>query len=282
MRRGFVGGLVVVACLAAGCSDDDGGSSGESPTTTAPLVHAVRTGEETLNPGYRQGLARLPDGGWIFSGTTVLARTDDALVQQVADTTVPDPFAGEGFNHVGDVDVEDGVLYVPLEQPNYDRGEQIMGCYDPETLAYERSDRVAQRHNSFVAVEGDRAYSMRGFSGDAILVYEVGEDCSFEPLDPIPLSATVRRVQGGDVADGALWLATDDAERGLYRVDLELGTVQPIGSLGHVRDEGEGEGIDATDLPTGQLHAVNIVDSLDVRLAHFELEELSDPRDVAG
>lgn len=292
LSRGLAAGVAVAVAVlvlvlgAAGCSSDGGeGSGGDGAAattpTTAPLVAATSTGDQTINPGYRQGVASLPDGGWVFSGTTVLARTDGALEQQVADTTaVPDEFLPDGYNHVGDVDVTDGVLYVPLEQPDYQRDEQVMACFDPETLTYQDSQPVAQHHNSFIAVEGDLAYSMKGFSGDQILVYRVGESCTFEPLDPLQMSVRVNKVQGADVADGALWLSTDDAERGLYRVDLETGTVAPIGAMSNVADEGEGEGIDATTRPRGLLHVVNIVDTLDVRLEHFEVVEGVDQRTV--
>ncbi len=290
LSRGLAAGVAVAVAVlvlgAAGCSSDGGeGSGGDGAAattpTTAPLVAATSTGDQTINPGYRQGVASLPDGGWVFSGTTVLARTDGALAQQVADTTaVPDEFLPDGYNHVGDVDVTDGVLYVPLEQPDYQRDEQVMACFDPETLTYQDSQPVAQHHNSFIAVEGDLAYSMKGFSGDQILVYRVGESCTFEPLDPLQMSVRVNKVQGADVADGALWLSTDDADRGLYRVDLETGTVAPIGAMSNVADEGEGEGIDATTRPRGLLHVVNIVDTLDVRLEHFEVVEGVDQRTV--
>lgn len=277
--------LAVGGACSGGDSDGDGGGgggdAGGTTPTTAPLVAATSTGEQTINPGYRQGVASLPGGGWVFSGTTVLARTDRALVQEAADTTaVPDEFVPEGYEHIGDVDVTDGVLYAPLEQPDYARGEQRMACYDPQTLTYVASQPVAQRHNSFVAVEGDRAYSMKGFSGDQILVYEVGDGCTFTPLDPIEMSARVNRVQGADVADGALWLSTDDAERALYRVDLETGSVAPIGAMSHVAEEGEGEGIDATTRQRGLLHVVNIVDTLDVRFEHFEVVEGVDQRTI--
>lgn len=280
--RGLLAGIAVLTLLAAGCSSDGGEGIADdtapattsSPPTTAPRFTATTTGEEVVNPGYRQGVARLDDGGWIFSGTTVLARVDADLVQEQADTTaVPDEFVPDGYDHVGDVDVEDGVLYVPLEQPDYQRDEQIMACFDPENLTMTGSQPVAQRHNSFIAVEGDRAYSMKGFSGDQVLVYEVGEDCSFEPLEPLQLSVRLNRVQGADVAEGALWLATDDADRAIYRADLETGAVSAVGAMGHVAEEGEGEGIDATPTDQGLLHVVNIVDTLDVRFEHFEVVE---------
>ncbi|HMQ28534.1 MAG TPA: hypothetical protein PKA98_21290, partial [Acidimicrobiales bacterium] len=139
--RGLLAGIAVLTLLAAGCSSDGGEGAADdtapsttsSPPTTAPRFTATTTGEQVVNPGYRQGVARLDDGGWIFSGTTVLARVDADLVQEQADTTaVPDEFVPDGYDHVGDVDVEDGVLYVPLEQPDYQRDEQIMACFDPE------------------------------------------------------------------------------------------------------------------------------------------------------
>ena len=287
LRRGALVGVALVALVAAGCSSGGGEAADDTvastTTTSAPVFAATSTGDEVVNPGYRQGVAHLDDGGWIFSGTTVLARVDAGLNQAIADTTaVPDELVPDGYEHIGDVDVQDGVLYVPLEQPDYQRNEQIMACFDPETLTMLGSQPVAQRHNSFITVDGDRAYSMEGFSGDQILVYELGEGCTFEPLEPIQLSVRLDKVQGADVAAGALWLATDDPERGLYRVDLASGAVSTIGAMSHVDPEGEGEGIDATTTDQGLLHVVNIVDTLDVRFEHFDVTEGTDQRPVTS
>ena len=82
------------------------------------------------------------------------------------------------------------------------------------------------------------------------------------------MSAFVDRVQGGDVYDGAVWLSTDDDTDGVYRVDLVDGSVQSLGSIGHA--DGEGEGIDATPLPSGDLHVL----SADVAIVPMRLIEL--------
>ena len=68
------------------------------------------------------------------------------------------------------------------------------------------------------------------------------------------MSQEIDRIQGGDIADGALWLSTDDDHNGVYRVDLRTGRVTDLGSAGHT--DGEGEGIDATALPGGLLHVL--------------------------
>lgn len=53
-----------------------------------------------------------------------------------------------------------------------------------------------------------------------------------------------------------MWLSTDDATNGLYRVTLPSGKVEALGNAGHV--DGEGEGIDATKLRNNRLHMLTV------------------------
>jgi hypothetical protein len=121
-------------------------------------------------------------------------------------------------------------------------------------MAFQGAIDVAQHHNSFVTVDPDTgiAYSMDRFGGKALLRYDTRR--GWRRLRPLRMSAHVDRVQGGDVRDGAVWLSTDDETDGVYRVDLQTGDVVSLGSIGHV--DGEGEGIDATPLPRGDLHVL--------------------------
>jgi hypothetical protein len=82
------------------------------------------------------------------------------------------------------------------------------------------------------------------------------------------MSQRIERVQGGDVRDGAIWLSTDDATDGVYRVDLATGRVDALGSVGHV--DGEGEGIDATSIDGTDLWVL----SADVKIIPMRLIEL--------
>ncbi len=99
--------------------------------------------EQTLPFAFNQGVARV-ESGWIFSGTDspvpgsdVLERTDDELnVVTAQPLPIPLAYRSQGYDHVGDVDVANGVLYVPYEQPNYDLGHQVTARYDPTTLAF--------------------------------------------------------------------------------------------------------------------------------------------------
>jgi hypothetical protein len=214
---------------------------------------ATATGERKVSLLYRQGLARV-DRGWIFTFNNALFRTDDDLTEtHVRAGAIPAELTALGYDHIGDPDLYAGRLWVPLEQPAYADGVQRTARYDPVTLEYVDSIEVAQHHNAFVSVDRGVLYSADEFSDDALVRYRIVGD-RLVPLPPLPLSKTVERIQGADVWGGAIWLSTDDATNGIYRVDLRTGAVTDVGSIGHVA--GEGEGIDATPLPSGQLHAL--------------------------
>src|SRR4029079_15074976 len=103
-------------------------------------------------------------------------------------------------DHIGYIDVAGGLVYAALEQPDYSLGQQAMLTYDADTLAYTGGHDVAQHHNSFVTVDSARhiAYSMDEFGGHALLRYDIRRD--WRPLAPLPMSATVDRVQGADLS----------------------------------------------------------------------------------
>lgn len=264
MRRAGAVLLAVALVAGAACGGDDdepeadatSTTTTEATTTTAPPDRAATITEEVTVDGlYRQGLARVDDG-WIFTSQWSLHRTDEDLTVVVEDRdAMPDELKPLGYDHIGDADVHDGVLWVPLESPaGKDTGEQLTARYDAETLAFVDSFPVAQHHNAFIAVDADGVlWSADEFSDDTLLRYTV-EGTTVTMLEPLVMDRTIERIQGADIAEDAIWLATDDERNGVYRVDLETGEVDDLGSMG--RPAGEGEGIDATDLPSGLLHTL--------------------------
>ncbi len=272
MALGAAGALLAVAtgaCTGDGdtttrpapaASDSSQGAPDQGATTSrppAPPVRATVTAERAVNPGIRQGVARTADGaGWILSTNNGLFRVGDGDLEAVraqAAPAIPAELAAQGYDHVGDVDVDRGILWAPLEREDKQAGRQVVARYDPVTLAFTGAQEVPQHHASFVAAADGVVYSTDSFDDDAVTRYR-WDGSTLQPLEPLRMSRKVERIQGGDVADGALWLSTDDADNGLYRVDLATGEVQSIGSVGHVA--GEGEGIDATALPSGLLHVL--------------------------
>jgi hypothetical protein len=255
--------LLLVGFAAGGCSSSSSSSErtvasttttvAATTTTTVPPV-ATLTKKSAVSPIYGQGVARVA-GGWIFSGTRWLAHTDEAFHQtSINEHALTAEWLAKGYNHVGDIDVIGNVLYAPYEQPNYELGHQATAVYDATTLQFVSAVEVKQHENSFVTVDPTTmiAYSMDRFGGQALLRYDVKH--AWAPLAPLKMSRLVDRVQGADIAEGAAWLSTDDKTKGLYRVDLSTGHVDALGSLGYLK--GEGEGIDATPMPSGLLHAL--------------------------
>ena len=265
--------VALVVLGAVSCSSGSGHASTPTTSTARRLVAQV-VGEVVVDPIYRQGVARVA-GGWIFSFNDGLFRTDDALHQMAKlQPAIPAEWRARGFDHIGDIDVEGGVVYAPLEQPNYDLGHQAMLMYDSTTLGYKAGVDVAQRHASFVSVDPVTgiAYSMNRFGGSALLRYDVRH--GWRRLAPLRMSRFVDRVQGADIHAGAAWLSTDDATDNLYRVDLRTGQVQALGSIGHA--DGEGEGIDATPVAGTDLHVLSIdVKAVPVRLINLKVAPAS-------
>ena len=274
-RLGLIG-LALVGVLAAGCAStaDKAASSSVDPgpvaTTAQAAPRATVASEREVDPSFRQGLAKAPTG-WVFSTNNVLFTTDDGFtITAKHDVAIPPEWAAQGFDHIGDVDVAGGIIYAPVEQPDYSKNRQAMLRYDLTTLAYLDGVPVTQSHNSWVSVDADAqvAYSMNAFSDQAVVRYDLSD--GWKSLDPIPLDLAVGNVQGGDVRDGFLWLSTDDATDEVYRVDLQSGHVVALGSVGHI--DGEGEGIDATVLPSGDLHVLTVdVHVVPVRLVHLKV-----------
>ena len=250
--------LALAACALAGCSSSGKGANPTTTlaatTTTAPFgLRVTRTGQQQL-PYYNQGVARVP-GGWIFSGTNGLWRTDDHLkVLKMISPAIPAAWKAKGFNHVGDIDVVGRYIYAPFEEPDYTKGHQATARYDRLTLKFVDAVILPQHQNSFVTIDPSTmtAYTQDEFDGNTLLRYDVAH--AWKPLPQLRMSQVLHHTQGGDVLHGAIWISTDDAPRDIFRVDLKSGQVTTVAQLGH--RGGEGEGIDASDLPSGFLHAM--------------------------
>jgi hypothetical protein len=212
--------------------------------------------EQAVPPAYKQGVARAPNG-WIFSGTNSLWRTDDALkVVTSIDPAIPPVWAGRGFNHVGDIDVVGRYIYAPLEQQDYAKGTQAAARFDRDTLRFVDAVELPQHENSFLTIDPATmtAYTMDHFDGNALLRYDVGH--GWKRLAPLRLTTTLHHTQGADILNRVIWISTSDPQNDVFGVDLRTGKVRADGSMGHTGGAGEGEGLDATALASGEIHTV--------------------------
>lgn len=221
-----------------------------------------------------QGLAH--DGqSWFFSWRYGLQRTDAQYRAEAGDlSAIPAVLREQGSNHIGDVDVLDGTLYVPIEDDAYAR--PLIALYDAQTLAYRGQAHALaphQAHVAWVALDATRrvAYSGDWSQMDQINVYDL--DHEFAWLRALPLGTTLDRIQGGEVYEGALYLTRDDADKSVYKINLDTGTVLPLLTL--VPDAsgalGEMEGVAMRRLDDGTaMHTIDLKASyLGANFRHF-------------
>jgi len=258
---------VAVAAAVAVVTGACGGGGGRA-VYTGPMS---MTGEHVVDATYSQGVARVP-GGWLFSGTNGLWRTDERLrVVRSLTPAIPADWQARGFVHIGDVDVVGRYVYAPFEQGDYSKGQQANARYDLATLRFVDAVVVSQHENSFVTVDPATmtAYSMDRFDGDSLLRYDVR---GWKPLPPLNLSMHLIHTQGADIAGGAVWISTSDEHNDVYRVDIKTGRVDALGSMGHAT--AEGEGIDATPLSSGLLHTLTVVPRNTAWFDHFKARKV--------
>jgi hypothetical protein len=279
--------LLVVMCAAGSVSGTASCSAGETWT---------KTEEETFVGPFvltrSQGVTH-DDTGWIFSWQGGLERTDEAYRTRSLGTWPPDNFldasiAPDGTNHlggthIGDVDEHDGLIYAPLEDgeedlgvvtlnnPEYQRSRVVL--YDAKTLLYTGVGfdvpRELQRDGvPWIAIDdaADEAYTGEwGMPRDALNVWT--SEMSFKRTLPLRYPASfgpdfhLSRIQGGEVLDGALYVARDDAEHTIFKIDLATGDVTRAFALGGA-EPSELEGMAVYPSPSGALlHVVLITDN---------------------
>ncbi|MCL1951885.1 MAG: hypothetical protein FWF60_03570 [Oscillospiraceae bacterium] len=138
----------------------------------------------------------------------------------------------KGSNHIGGISVHDGRLYCPLEDgPKYLKPYILV--YDAKTLrwtgeSYPLPQELHTEGVPWVAVDGARgvAYTAEWHDATVLNVFSL-ED--FTPLDPIPLSQPLDRIQGAEVYDGVLYCAADTKDsHTIWAVDLGTGLVTRV------------------------------------------------------
>lgn len=177
-----------------------------------------------------QGVAY--DGtGYVFSWTLGLQRTDGALSTTVnKPASIPLDMLLAKSNHIGDVDVFGGTLYAPVEDGNGYQHPTIVlfdaKTLDPKGPRFEISTSYLTKGVPWVAVDGPRnvAYVAEWDPTPAILVFDLA---TFTYQRSITLSKTLGRIQGGKVLDGTFYASSDDADKTLYKIDLDTGIVLP-------------------------------------------------------
>jgi len=257
-----------------------------------------------------QGLPRsqgvTSDGqGWIFSWQGGLERTDDSYLENAIGTWPPElavqpQFNQDGTNHfggnhIGDIDVHNGIVYAPFEDGGQNIGvtdlndpeyqHPYIALYDAKTLLYTGVSYAMplELHAAgvpWVAVNHatKEVYTAEwDMPHDRINVFDLQMHLR-RLLDlhyPASLGAGfhLSRIQGAKVFGNSLYATRDDSRKSVFKIDLATGDVTKLFSL----DPGipsEMEGIAIRPTSDGALLHLLLV-------AHNKIDQSLDAKDIA-
>ncbi len=215
-----------------------------------------------------QGIA--PNGNeWIFTWQYGLERTDanfnslqrtgSVSLPATINTGIPAELASQGFDHVGDSDVYNGILYASLDSEVGDYQNGHVALFNASDLSYtgklyQLNGAPSNPHDdvaSWVAVDGAAGlgYGKEWKNGNTINVYNL-EDWSFSHT--LTMDRSLRNIQGAKVYNGALYMSAHDSTKSVYRMDLATGHVDELFQLPKAPNAfNETEGIALRALPGG-------------------------------
>lgn len=248
---------------------------------------------------------------WLFSWQFGLERTDldfNSLQRTgsvdistlTINTGIPQVLAAQGFDHVGDIDVHNGILYASLDSEAGDYQNGHVALFNASDLSYTGQlfplygapsnprDDVA----SWVAVDGAKGlgYGKEWKNGNTINVYNL-TDWSFSHT--ITMDQSIRNIQGAKVFDGGLYMSSHNGEKSVYRLDLASGHVEELFQLAREPNAfNETEGIALRPLAGGGVEMLieMIVDPDDpadlpldayVKVFHYQLAPVPEPETYA-
>jgi hypothetical protein len=234
------------------------------------------------------------DTGWIFSWQGGLERTNNKYKTRALATwpydnfndlsIKPDLTNHVGGSHIGDVDEHDGLIYAPIEDgeegligplainhPEYQLSH--VALYDAKTLLYTGVSYAVpqdlQRDGvPWIAIDdaaGEAYTGEWGMPRDTLNIWTL--QMAFKRTLTLQYPASfgpgfhLSRIQGGEVLDGALYVARDDAEHTIFKIDLATGAVSRMFALGGA-EPSELEGMAVYPTPDGALiHVLLITDN---------------------
>lgn len=207
---------------------------------------------------------------WIFSWQYGLERTDLGFksLQRTGSvelpslsikTGIPAALAAQGFDHIGDIDVANGILYASLDSEAGDYQNGHVALFNAKDLSYtgklyQLSGAPSNPHDdvaSWVAVDAAAGlgYGKEWRNGNTINVYHLS-DWSFSHT--LTMDASIGKIQGAKVFDGSMYLSSHNGDKSVYRLDLASGHVEELFRLPVVAGaRNETEGIALRALPGG-------------------------------
>lgn len=213
----------------------NGGVASLSITATSPQLNS------------HQGICF--DGTFYYTTDTNAIYKWDASWNLIATNSNPVGDIGNGVNHIGDLDVVNGILYVPAE--NYTNittwSNQRLAKFNASTLAFISSTSVSAQaaEVSGVCYNSEDGYLYVTSYADGSKFWKY--DLNFSFVTTLSLSSTIGLIQGMTFWEGAYYVNSDPvtAQKYTYRVEQD-GTNSGIVFGPNVNTAGTWEGITHT------------------------------------
>jgi hypothetical protein len=195
----------------------------QAPTSFDPVPIFI-----SPDTGTHQGYAT--DGTSHYSiGTLDLSRKDAGWSNVTTNTT---PFDGlSGFNHLGDGDYYDGILFLPAETYTScdsfsNQGIFLFNSHDLSRLV---STPIApERHEvSGIAVDGTSGVMYVSSYCDGLRIFKY-DLFSHTYIGSLELSQNVPLIQGVAFKSGWLYAASDGLTKAIFAIDVQSGQVERV------------------------------------------------------
>ncbi len=208
--------------------------------------------------------------GWFFSGGSTLIKVDFDNKTVLALNKKAVPSDAKGAKQIGGISYADGQVFAAIE----DAEQPTIAVYSADTLENKASATLSGLTGSVAWAACDpqtgTLYTSAAGTVRELYVYDA-KTLAFK--ETIALSENVEDIRGGEVYNGSLYLATNDATRAVYRVDPITGnTTLYFGRFtSTAKRGGTGEDITALERKDGTVfHALNTgALGIDANLRHY-------------
>lgn len=136
------------------------------------------------------------------------------------------PFKELGYDHIGDLDFFDGLIYASFEDVNYAKPRVVL--FKEEDLSvFSYSDLVDQSHLPWCVINprDKLLYSSEFDPVTHINFFKLRYQDSADLVTKLKLKKPLHKVHGGCIHKNKLYVSCDDEVKGIYEIDLSSGDV---------------------------------------------------------
>lgn len=162
------------------------------------------------------------DEFWYFTGKFFFYKVNKAPLQIVQETyhAIPDELKEQGYDHIGDVEVLDGILYGGMEG----KSPGILGRWNTTTLEIIDYQEIPEQSGApWVTIDPyTKLLYSSDWNSDTINIYDSTTLTLVKQMSMVDVEGYPKEIQGASFYKGDLYLATN-VEDGVFKLNIETG-----------------------------------------------------------